>query len=333
MKKRHHRRSSRSRRGRRWLRRVISVLLSVFVVTLSAILAFLILFHSLDDVIVDEDAPIHTTATSTTTTTVRETFMPTVLDGLEYNYISYSSISGYIFSMNTERLYTWCAERAFTSIRGDVRITSDNKLIMHYYESFQFAENGKLTRSVGISSIPVRQLNEEECLRLRYDATDSPICTFADYLKICKKYNKIAFVSVPGEHYAEIIPVLLEGLKEQGMLDRCIINSSSYPALEAIRAADATVALSYQQSHQGTLKASTIDNAAALGGCVVLGNSFGASFDESKIEEYLDEDVISYAKERGVLVYESQVFSATLANKLKEYGIAGVQMPALPALN
>ena len=185
------------RRFSRWYRKKLAVILSVVVTLLVISLAALIFYNSLDDFILDEDALVTTTPVSTTT--IQKLPRPAVVEDVAFNYVSYSSISGYIFSMNTERLYNWCAERDFTSIRGDVRITKDNKLIMHFGESFQFAENGKLTRAQGVSSKLVRDLTEDECLALRYDATDSPICTFADYLRICKDNDKIAFVSIAGE--------------------------------------------------------------------------------------------------------------------------------------
>lgn len=322
------------RRFSRWYRKKLSVILSVVVTLLVISLAALIFYNSLDDFMLDEDAPVTTAPVSTTTTTIHKLPRPAVVEDMDFNYISYSSISGYIFSMNTERLYNWCAERDFTSIRGDVRITKDNKLIMHFAESFQFAKNGKLTRSQGEYSTPVRELTEAECLALRYDATESPVCTFADYLTICKSNGKIAFVSIAGEDYIDTVPVLLATLEAQEMLDRCIINSPSYAALEAVRAADATVALSYQQNYQDKLQTKTIDAAVKLENCIVLGTTFEANYDadEAGAESLLDMSVIEYAKERGILIYESQVFSTALVKELKELGIDGVQMPVAPVI-
>ena len=277
-----------------------------------------------------EDEIVTVTTTTTTTTT-----MPPVKDNkaildLPFNYIAYSKINGFAHCINTAEQYLWSAKKEFTALKGDVRITSDGKLIMCLDDGITVNKDGKIVMYDSKNAVPIRDMTEEECLDLRHDGRNTPLCTFDEYVTICKEYDKIAFITIWDEYLDEIIPQMIRTLKKHEMLDKCIANSYKFASLQAVRKAEPTIVLSKMMEYESELTVEVIDEVASMGNCVINAFDFSKITKFKDVDDVIDLEILDYAKTKNVRVYEAQVHSMAIVNKLKEYGYSGAQMMVAP---
>lgn len=248
-----------------------------------------------------------------------------ILD-LPFNYVAYSKISGYVYRINTAEQYRWNAQKGFNSIEGDVRITHDGKLVMNWYEGVTLNKKGKIVSYNPLDAVYIRDMTEDECLNLRHDGRNSPMCSFDEYVKICKKYDKIAFITLWNESLEEVIPEMIRILKKYDMVEQCIVNSYDFAVLKEIRKVEPIIVLSKLTKNNTNPTKEAIDKAAEMGNCIVCGSSLFQIKKVKDMEEMIDLEILDYAKAKNVPLYETQVGSNAIANKLKQYGYAGVQM-------
>ncbi|MBQ3951061.1 MAG: ATP-binding cassette domain-containing protein, partial [Oscillospiraceae bacterium] len=79
--------------------------------------------------------------------------------------IAYSSISGGP-PINTKEHFAYCAEHGFDGLKTDVRITSDNKIILCHDAGFTFDQNGRITNYNASDNTPIHDLTYAECVAL-----------------------------------------------------------------------------------------------------------------------------------------------------------------------
>jgi len=60
----------------------------------------------------------------------------------DFIYIGYSEISQNGHSINTKEHYEWCAQNGYDAIKGDMQLTSDNKIIMCHDDTIGIDNNG-----------------------------------------------------------------------------------------------------------------------------------------------------------------------------------------------
>ena len=123
-------------------------------------------------------------------------------------------------------------------IETDLQTTSDG-VIVCLHDPY----HGRLTSGTGI----VSQLTWEwqyENIRLSFDYVGTPseyrICTFDEYLRICKTYGKVPIIDLKVEEEAGIKVVhnyekIVNMLKEYGLEDRAIFTAMSVNFLNGIR--------------------------------------------------------------------------------------------------
>ncbi len=268
--------------------------------------------------------------TTTTTAPLQPVEANEAILNLPFNYIAYSKINGIAPRINTEEHYRWCGKKDFTSIKGDVQITADGKLVMCHDVGFTLDENGKITTYKEADAIAIRDLTEEECLALRHAGWNSKVCNFETYIQICKQYNKIAYITVLDEYIDEVIPEMMRILEEYGMIKQSIVNSYSYSTLQAIRAQETSITLSLMLKYGTALTKEDIDQASAIGNCVVTDFSYSNASTVADVEKVIDKSVLEYAEEKEIRIYEAQVHSMAIANALKKHGISGAQMMVAP---
>ena len=243
-----------------------------------------------------------------------------------FNYVSYSIVNGSDASINTAELFTWAAKQGFTALKGDIQPTSDGKLIMCHDEGFTFNADGDITTYDANNSTQIRTLTEAECLALQHATTQNQICNFDTYIKICKKYGKIAYITIRDKYIEDIVPAMFAVLDKYNMRTRCIVNSFTLTSLQAVRAVDDTITLSQVFGHKAGVTTANIDNAISLGNCMICGFSFPNDTGETMIAE----SVIEYARANDIRLYEAQVNSMDEIDRLIERGIAGAHMTVAP---
>lgn len=249
-----------------------------------------------------------------------------------FNYIAYSTVNGSGHNINTSGHYKWCAKQGFTALKGDVRPTSDGKLIMCHNAGFSLNSDGKIKSYNASTAIPIHDMTEAECLALQHTSLSEYVCSFDEYVRICKQYGKIAFITIRDEYIAdEVVPELLAVLDKYNMRKRSIINSFTYESLQAVRSADDNITLHQVLNAGEKISIKAINNAISLGNCIISGFDFP---DESTQGGFTDLDsipeVLEYARKHDIRLYEAQVNSMEQIERLIEYGISGAQILIVP---
>ena len=242
----------------------------------------------------------------------------------QFNYVAYSDINGIGKDQNSREFFLWAAKKPFNSLKGDVRITSDGKLVMLHDKGFTFDDEGKATQSN--SGTAIRDMTEAECLAVQFARYSGYVCSFDEYIRICKKYGKIAYCTIRDEFMDEVVPEMMRILRKYGMVQRCIINSFTYSSLRAVRAADPNIMLSQVLAQNAGVDTAAIDRAVALGNMMICGFDFSTSTTVDAVASKIDTSVMEYAAAKDIRVYQAQVNSMEVADKLLEYGITGAQI-------
>lgn len=249
--------------------------------------------------------------------------------------ISYSSFES-LAPANTLETYLTAAKLGFDAIKGDVRITSDDKLIMCHDAGFTFNDAGYIKGYVQANSTPIREMTLEECRSHLYSNSsimsanlghNCKVATFEDYIKICREYNKVAYITVRDEYMDTIAPMVIDCLNKYNMMYNAIINSFTVESLQKFRALDENIMLSNVLNSQVALTTTHIDTAISLGNCMTA--IFAFPFDTSWTVMDNSVAALTYAKEKGVLVYGAQIKSYEDYAKCIEYGLSGLQIASL----
>lgn len=248
-----------------------------------------------------------------------------------FNYIAYSGqVSGWY--ANTAQHYEWCAKQgSFTALKGDIQLTSDNKIIMCHDIGFTLNDDDRIVtyNSSNPKTKLIHDLTEAECLALEFVSPTNGVyshpANLDTYLFICKKYGMIPYITIRDNYIDETVNVLLEKLNKFNLRDRAIINSFTYETLKAVREKDAAITLSRVQTSGIKITNDVIDRVAALGNCMVCGFDFGAS--QGGINN-LTESVMAYAREKDIRVYEA-LCSMSDVDDLIKLGVAGAQISSI----
>ena len=263
----------------------------------------------------------------------------------QFNFIAYSHLSTGATDgpINSAEHFYYCAKAGgFTSLKGDVRPTSDGKLIMCHDDGYTFDGDGKIIAYNSSNNTKINTLTEAQCKALvfaeQYDGKDCHPTDFETYVRICKKYGLIAFATVRDEQIASVVaPEVLRILRLYRMVDRAIINSFTRESLEVFRAMDSGIMLSNVMTHNQAPTTENVDFAYSLGNCLINLFDVPVQSDGSgrNWELILDDvltsyaSVLEYARSKNILVYEAQTGNAG-TDVIMKHGIMGTQMYMIP---
>lgn len=240
-------------------------------------------------------------------------------------YIAYSSIANDAGSKNTLEHYEYCCKSGFNAIKGDVRITADNGLIMCHDAGFTLNENGYISSYHKSNCTLIHDITKSACLALQHENTLNHVVDFDTYIRTCKKYGKVAFITIRDEYIDQVTERMLAVLDKYHYRNMSIVNSFTYASLQTVRNADSAIMLSWVQ------KSSVVMTKVIVDGCNELGNCVLCMYHFANKGEYdaIDNNVLDYAVKKDIRVYESIVPSEKV-EKLIEYGIAGAQISSVP---
>lgn len=246
-----------------------------------------------------------------------------------FNYIAYSSITGSTAKINSREHFVECAKLAFVSLKGDVRPTSDGKLVMCHDAGFTLNSDGRVTSFNAGNYAAIHDMTEAQCLALRH-TNDDAVVGFDEYVRICKKYGKVPFVTIRDEYTDTVVDEVLRVLKKYSMENDAIINSMTYASLEAARKQHPTICLCYTMASSVRLAKTHIDYCVNLGNCIVNGFDFPSFGGFANLEAA--QEVLAYAQEKNIRVYEAQNGDAADVDRLLEYGVVGSHMTVVPEM-
>ena len=263
----------------------------------------------------------------------------------QFNYVAYSQLANGDAPANTEEHFLHCANAGtFTALKGDVRNTADSGLIMCHDAGYTFDANNKITAYNSSNKTLIDTLTVAECKALtfaeQFNGKDCHPCDFETFVRICKKYGLICYVTVRDEHIADVVaPEVLRILKLYRMLDRAIVNSFTKSTLEIFRALNSSITLSLVLGHNYIPTNADVNYAYSLGNCnlnlfnVPVDSSVPGTNVEDKLENLLSGSdytaVLEYAHSKNVVLYDAQTGNAS-PDVLLRHGIVGAHMTIIP---
>ena len=253
-----------------------------------------------------------------------------------FDYIAYSSVSGiYDAPINTAAHYLRCCspEYAFASIKGDLQLTADNRIVMCHDAGFTLNAEGRITRYNSANMIDIRGLTYSQCMALQYEKTYRDeyvgVCDFETYIGICARNGKNAYITIRDRGIPELVNEMMSIITRYDMQSRCIINSANQRSLQAVRAYDPTIALSWVISG-GVPSQAQADAAVRLGNCLMTLFAYPTSSYGGIDKLKAGADRLAYAREQGLRLYAAVLDRASLTDELLQLGISGAQFSEVP---
>lgn len=262
-----------------------------------------------------------------------------------FNSIAYSIIANDGGKINTAEHYLHCAKLPFTSVKGDVRPTADGGLIMCHDAGFTLNDAGFV---VGYNKLSertklIRNMTTAECLSLVHEAEGgNRVTDFETYIRICKRYGKIAYITIRDEGMEDVVPAMFAVLDKYHMRKHCIVNSFTVESLQAVRAVDEDIMLSNVLPARKPLTKEDVDRALSLGNCLVCTFTFPFTDYPEDVngDGVIDgfdalensKEALAYAREKDIRIYSAINNSNDHIDKLMAYGVMGVQINVAPEM-
>ena len=252
-----------------------------------------------------------------------------------FNFIAYSRIKNDKGPVNTAEHYRYVGSLPFTSIKGDVRPTSDGGIIMCHDAGFTLDENGRVTKFDKLNNTPILEMTTAQCLALehakQYDGHYCKVVDVETYIRICKESGKAPFVTVRNEEIESVAPTILKLLEKYDLIESSVINSFTVSTLEIFRELCPEIRLSRVIGLLRPADRSDVDIVIKLQNCILNCFHFTSSDSTSGLEAMdASADAIAYAAANGVDVYQAQVSDEVDINYLIERGISGAQVLYAP---
>ena len=240
---------------------------------------------------------------------------------LPYEHLSicYSGINRK--PINTVEHFTDAAENfGYNALKCDVRPTSDGELICCHDAGFTFDGSGYITTYDSGNQTLIRNVTAATCLGYSFKTGEHP-CLVGDFLDVCRKYGKVAFITIRNEYMDVVIPKLLDELRVHNMTYSTIINCMTYESLVQWRAVDKTVLINYTLIYGVAIDQTQIDRAVGLGYCSLCGFSLSsASTTPSASCDF------EYARENGIRLLEAIAYKEGSPEACYEMGYDGCQI-------
>lgn len=193
----------------------------------------------------------------------------------EHLAICYSGINRK--PINTVEHFTDAAENfGYNALKCDVRPTSDGELVCCHDAGFTFDANGYITTYDSSNQTKIHDVTAATCLGYSFATGEHP-CLVGDYLDVCRKYGKVAFVTIRNEYMDVVIPKLLEELRVHNMTHSTIINCMTYESLVQWRQQDNAVMINYTLNFGVAIDQTQLDRAVGLGYCSLSGFSLSSA--------------------------------------------------------
>ena len=237
----------------------------------------------------------------------------------EHLNICYSDINRK--PINTVEHFVDAAENfGYNALKCDVRPTSDGELVCCHDAGFTFDSSGYITSYDSANQTKIHDVTSATVLGYSFKTGEHP-CLVGDYLDVCRKYGKVAFITIRNEYMDVVIPKLLEELRIHNMTYATIINCMTYESLVQWRQQDQTVMINYTLNYGVAIDQAQIDRAIGLGYCSLCGFSLSsASTDPSAACDF------EYARENGIRLLEAIAYKEGSPEACYALGYDGCQI-------
>ena len=247
---------------------------------------------------------------------------------------AYSTIG--LAPINSAEHFQLAAHLGFNALKGDVRITADNKLIMCHDAGMTLDENGRVTTYNSSNAIVIKDTNYADLMALEYVANNgvlghyAKVCDFDMFIRICKETGKIAYITLRENGIPNLVAGVMDTLKKYRMEDHCVINSYTLATLQEVRKYSDTIPLSMVINLGATLTTEMIDKVIPLGNAIVTMFLYPTDDPISLWDK--SAEALDYAAENDVQIHMAQVGSYADYSAMVQRGVQGFHLlwPFLP---
>lgn len=238
---------------------------------------------------------------------------------------AYSTIG--LAPINTREHFQLASHLGFNSIKGDVRITSDNKLIMCHDAGITLDSDGRITSFDSSNCTAILNSTYEYLMSLEYAASFNTmghyakVCDFETFIRICKENGKIAYITLRENKIPELVAAMMEILKKYHMENHCIINSYTLATLREVRKHNEVIPLSQVIQLGNVLTKAAIDNVIPLKNAIVTMFLYPTDNPLDLWEQ--STEALNYALENGVQIHMAQVNSHVDYSAMIQRGVQG----------
>lgn len=233
--------------------------------------------------------------------------------------IAYSAIGRK--PVNTVAHFTDAAANfSYNVLKCDVRPTLDGELVCCHDAGFTFDGSGYITAYSAANSTPIRDVTAETVLGYRFKSGERP-CLVGEYLEVCRKYGKVAFITIRDQFMDVVIPKLLTELRIHNMTYSTIINCMTYNSLVTWRSIDTDVMINYTLNAGVAIDKAQIDRAIGLGYCSLCG--FGLTSSATTPNHTCDFD---YARANGIRLLQAIAYKEGSPEDCYAMGYDGCQI-------
>lgn len=242
------------------------------------------------------------------------TILPNEHINIAYSFINRKPIN------TVEHFVDAATNYKYNTLKCDVQPTIDGELVLCHDAGFTFDTNGKIAKYDSSNATMIHSVTAETCLSYSHPTGEHP-CLIGDFLKVCRKYGKVAFVTIRGEYLDVVIPKLISELKKYNMMHSTIINSLTYNSLVAWRTYDTSVMVNYTLGFGANIDKTAIDKAIALGYSSLGG--FGLTSSSPTPTNTCD---FEYAQENGIRLIQAIAYAEGSPEECYALGYDGCQI-------
>ena len=236
-------------------------------------------------------------------------------------------------NINTKEQFLWCANRSeFATIKADMRLTSDGKVILCHDAGVTLDQAGDIISYDSENMTPIHDLTYDQCLALKFASTGYHMCGLETVIKICKMYGKLLFITIRNEYVDDTLDVLFDLLDKHNFRDYTIINNyvANLTTLGKVRAIDPNILVSYTSANVNFITTELVDIVEGIGNAIFCGTGFGSQ--TQSVDDVLSgkETAIAYATSKGIPVYAATVYDGSFIDGMLDYGLSGCQIGVVP---
>lgn len=255
----------------------------------------------------------------------------------KFQIIAYSTVG--VAPINTEEHFLYCVKNGFDGLKCDVRITSDNKLILCHDVGFTFNDAGRITTFNPEKCTLIRDMTYKDVIALEYETEyNGKYCHpigLDTFMTICKRYGKIPYITIRGAaDSAEdgnlaptVSKLVVDAVKNFNVVRNCIINSFDNTILMMIRAIEPEIYLSQVFTpYNAMLRTNALNNAKANDLYMLcLFYADGTHTYTSMVENTEIMEFIAKCKKNNIRIYGAQTIDEDELNNIIMLGFSGTQ--------
>lgn len=247
---------------------------------------------------------------------------------------AYSTIG--LAPINSVEHFHLAAHLGFNALKGDVRITADDKLIMCHDAGFTLDSDGRVTNYNSSESIVIKDTNYADLMALKYVANNgvlghyAKVCDFDTFVRVCKETGKIAYITLRENKIPALVSTMMATLRKYRMEDHCMVNSYTLAALQEVRKYSDTIPVSMVINLGTVLTREMVDKVIPLGNSTVTMFLYPT---DNPLELWNQSaDALAYAAENDVQIHMAQVGSYSDYADMVQRGVQGFHLlhPFLP---